>query len=282
MKRLILTMIDSKILSPIKGQLVNFLINSNISLWAKLHTGQFLKVDMSSSVGRSIYLRGSYEIEVEQCMRHCLQSGGVFIDIGANIGYFTIICAEIVGTVGEVHSFDPHLKANQLLAESIIRNRYEHVHLNKQALSNKVGELGFVALKNSAFSWTLPINQNNPVEREQEEIVSAIPLDQYVSQQVNKPIDLIKIDVEGAEYNVLLGAQKTLKDNSPTIILEAQDWSLERFGYSIDNIFTYLSDLGYRAFDLAGSRIKDAVDARVHLKRFNVQNLIFKKEKTSE
>src|SRR5687767_10802635 len=79
------------------------LSRSNISAWCDLHTGQLLKVDLSSSVGRSIYIRGVYEPEVERCLRSILRPGDVFIDVGANVGYFSIISSQLVGGSGEVH-----------------------------------------------------------------------------------------------------------------------------------------------------------------------------------
>lgn len=275
MKKYLKILSDSKYFLIPKIWILNILSKTNITLWAKLHSGQYLKVDLSSTVGRSIYLRGFYEVAVEKYIRENLKPGDVFIDIGANVGYFTIIASGIVGKKGEVHSFDPHKNVNALLSESIQRNGYKNIKLNKKALSDKEEYLSFVALKNSAFSWTLPVGKQT---RESEEKVSAIPLDKYASSQIKRPLSMIKIDVEGAEVNVLRGAREVLSDNDPAIILEAQDWSLERFGNSIDDIFICLNELGYSAYDLAGAEISNADVARKHLKSFTVQNLVFKKD----
>jgi FkbM family methyltransferase len=285
MRSLIKTVIDYKALAFLKRISVEILSRLNIVVWSGLHTGQLLKVDLSSSVGRSIYLRGAYEPEVEKCMRNILRTGNVFIDIGANVGYFSIICAGLVGPVGQVHSFDPHKKVIQLLVESAKRNQYNNIYVNQVALSSREETLNFVYLRNSAFSWTLPIYamEKSPyLSQVCEELVSAIPLDQYVQSMANQDIALIKIDVEGAEYKVLMGARETLLKHSPSILIEAQDWSLSRYGHTIDDIFNFLNPLHYRAFDLTGMPIKDAEDARRRLEDFRVQNLLFKKQRMGD
>jgi hypothetical protein len=99
---------------------------------------------------------------------------------------------------------------------------------------------------------------------------------------INQDIALIKIDVEGAEYKVLVGARETLLKHSPSIIIEAQDWSLSRYGYTIDDIFSFLNALDYRAFDLTGMPIKDAEDARRRLVDLPVQNIMFKRERIGD
>jgi len=266
---------DYNIFSPMKKIGVYFLSKTNVVLWAKLHNGQKLKVDLSSTVGRSIYLRGCYEYDVEKELKKNLNPGDVFFDIGANVGYFTLTSQELVGEKGEVHSFEPHDRAFSLLQESVKSNKCDNIFLNKTALSDKEKAVEFVSLKDSAFSWTQQERNNSSPSV----TIKTTTLDKYINDiNLNRKIKSLKIDVEGAEYNVLLGAKELLMSQSPYLILEVQDWSLSRFGYSVDDIFTFLDKCGYRAFDLDGNSVLNAAQARQHLQKQWVKNLLFKKD----
>lgn len=81
--------ITHRLAAPMKKLGAHLLSRTRLTAWAHLHTGQLLKVDLSSSVGRSIWLRGIYEPEVEAYIRRVLQPGDVFIDVGAHVGYFS-------------------------------------------------------------------------------------------------------------------------------------------------------------------------------------------------
>lgn len=267
--RLVLT---NKFATPLKKFGAVLLSRTSLTAWARLHTGQSLKVDLSSSVGRSIWLRGIYEPEVEAYISRVLKPGDAFIDVGAHVGYFSVIAASIVGNNGEVHCFEPNRKVFELLKASIAFNELRNVHAHPVALWSKSGALVLITPRDSGFSY---VRTNESRYNAPGDIVQAITLDQYASQSVKCQVKLIKLDVEGAEYHVLLGMQRILQSQSPCLILEAQDWSLSRFGHNLADIFVLLGGYGYRAFYLTGQPVRDVEEARQRLQDMWVKNLIF-------
>jgi FkbM family methyltransferase len=246
--------------------------------WATLHTTQRLKVDLSSSIGRSIWFRGTYEPEVESVMQRVLRPGDAFIDVGSNVGYFSIVGAEIVGPQGQVHAFEPNPKICGYLRESIAANSLDNVFASAVALWSQSRMLSFAAEKNSGLSHLKP--EDGWPAGIGADLVAAITLDQYVESSVKGPVTLVKIDVEGAEYHVLKGMAATLELYSPFLCVEVLDWSLARFGHRIEDLFALLSSHGYRAYDLQGQPVGGAAEAQERLLNASVRNLLFTKATT--
>jgi FkbM family methyltransferase len=254
------------------------LSRTNLSAWATLHTKQKLKVDLSSSVGRSIWFRGTYEPEVESLMRRVLRSGDAFIDVGSNVGYFSVVSTEIVGSQGEVHAFEPSRKICGYLKESIAANSLKNVFANAIALWSQPETLSFAAQRNSGFSHLVP---EDPGRKGMgPDLVPAITLDRYVESYLKRPVKLVKIDVEGAEYHVLVGMAATLELHSPVLVVEVVDWLLSRFGNRVEDMFALLSSHGYQAYDLQGQQVSGAAAAQERLLKASVRNLVFAKAST--
>lgn len=229
----------------------HFFQRTNITATARLYTGDRLRVDMSSSVGRSIWLRHfyKYEKDVEKVIRDILGKGDVFIDIGANVGYFSVIASRIVGENGKVHSLEAIPKLCGLLSESIAINNIRNIKVLNNAAYSENRKIMFHSMKNSAFSYISKDNtSDNPIE------VDAITLDSLIDK-IGK-VDVMKIDVEGAEMDVLLGGEKLIRRYKPKIVMEVLDWSLQRFNYSSKDVLSFLRDIGYKAYDLKRNLIK--------------------------
>jgi FkbM family methyltransferase len=261
--------------SPLRRAGALLLSRTHITAWATLHTKQKLKVDLSSSVGRSIWFRGSYEPEVENLMRLLLKPGDVFVDVGSNVGYFSVIGAQIVARQGEIHAFEPDRKICGYLNESVAANSLNNLFVNETALWRQPGTLSFAAQRDSGFSHLDPkdIQRGSmaPV------LVQAQTLDRYIESSVKRPVKLLKIDVEGAEYDVLLGMIETLQSQSPFLIVETVDWSLARFGRTVEQLFSLLCEQNYKAYDLDGQPLAGAPEAQECLRNSWVKNLLFAK-----
>ncbi|MFQ5874588.1 MAG: FkbM family methyltransferase [Dehalococcoidia bacterium] len=264
-----------RLASPVKRAGVFLASSTNMTAWVRLHTGQSLKVDLSSSVGRSIWLRGVYEAEVEACIRRTLKPGDAFIDVGAHVGYFSIIAAGIVGETGEVHCFEPNGKVLELLKASIVRNGLRRVYAHPWALWSRSEMLALAVQKDSGFSYVLPVELNGA--RSLLEIEKTTTLDEYVSSFVERPVRLVKVDVEGAEHHVLSGMERLMRTQSPQLIIEAQDWSLSRYGHGLDDLFGLLQERDYQCSLLNGQSVRDAQEARQRLEKSWVKNLVFER-----
>jgi FkbM family methyltransferase len=208
-------------------------------------------------------------------MRRLLQPGDVFIDVGSNVGYFSVIGAQVVGRQGEIHAFEPDRKICGYLKESIAANSLTNLFANEAALWSQPGTLSFAAQRDSGFSHLDP-NGIRP-EGDAPVLVRAQTLDRYIQSSVKRPVKLLKIDVEGAEYDVLLGMIETLQSQSPFLIVETVDWSLARFGRTVEQLFSLLCEHNYKAYDLDGQPLAGASEAQERLRNSWVKNLLFAK-----
>lgn len=226
---------------PLKKAGAFILSKLRLTAWARLHTGQLLKVDLPSAVGRSIWLRGIYEPEVEAYIRKVLRPKDAFIDVGAHVGYFSVIAAGVVGEEGEVHAFEPQRELCSLLKMSIEANALFMVRINPLALWSDTINVILMTQQDSGFSF---VQAPSSGRFKSAIMVPTTTLDEYVHHHVHCPVRVIKIDVEGAELHVLLGAQRTLQTHSPCLVVEAQDCWLQRFGHKLEDLFDYLSGFG--------------------------------------
>jgi len=270
--------LTNKFIIGLKKIGATFLSLMNFKAWAVLHNRQKLKVDLASAAGRSIWLRGIYEPETEAYIRSVLKPGDVFIDIGAHLGYFSLIASELVAGKGKVYSFEPNKKILALFKKSIEFNTIKNIRAEPTAIWNKTEALvldNWSRRKDSGFSYTHPPGYN--LNRYSQDTVQATTLDKYANINIKQSIKLVKIDVNAGEYHVLLGMQKILQSQAPQLILEALDWSLASLGHDLEDVFILLNKYGYKAFDLKNKSIKNVDEARKRLQEFWVKNLIFKK-----
>ena len=153
MLKILRTILTHPCLKPFRTFVATLLSKSNIVLCANLHTGQKLQVDLASTVGRSIYLRGSYEPDVENILSRTLKEGDIFLDVGANVGYFSIVSSKLVGESGCVYSFEPSPRICRLLTISSKKNRLNNITIVPFALSNISSTVLFKDLHSSGFSY---------------------------------------------------------------------------------------------------------------------------------
>jgi FkbM family methyltransferase len=217
---------------------------TDIVLTARLHTGDKLRVDLASSVGRSIWFRHCYGRDVERVIRSILMKGDVFIDIGANVGYFSVIAARLVGDKGKVYSLEAIPKIYDLLTETIVINDMNNIYPFNNAVYSENTKLRFCNMKDSAFSHISKDDNitESPID------VDSITLDSLIKEFGT--VNAMKIDVEGAEMDVLLGGNKLIDRCRPKIVMEVQDWSLQRFGYCSKDVLGLLRNTGYKVYDL--------------------------------
>ncbi len=164
------------------------------------------------AVGRAV-LAGSYEPEVAAAFRTLLRPGMGVIDIGANIGFFTMLAASIVGSSGSVLALEPNPRNARLAEASRQLNGYAQVTVMQAAAGRVAGMLTI----NTSFSngTTSAIDPDALLAAE---TVACLPVDAIAWD--GPRIHLIKIDVEGAEYNALLGCRALIRRDRPALIME--------------------------------------------------------------
>jgi FkbM family methyltransferase len=203
-------------------------------------------------------------------LRRLLRPGDTFVDVGANVGYFSLIAAQLVGPAGQVHSFEPDDSARAMLERSIADNESHQVKCHPVALWSNDAALGLVEEADAAF------NHVEAVEDSRRKQVRGVDFDGYAETVgMAKPIRLLKIDVEGAEVEVLRGMGETLARDRPALIVEAQDATLARSGYRLEDIFSLLDSHGYAGATADGRAAVDADAARRLLAGELAPNLVF-------
>lgn len=212
-----------------------------------------LSLNLSEHMQRRIFWMGYYNEEITNVLNQYLTLNMMVLDIGANIGEITLLAAKRVGTHGRVYAFEPMDNIANKLTQHIELNHFTQVEIHRCALGNESNSQmpiysscgQQVKDKNEGLgSLYRKDNQEQPIQ-----YIELTTIDIWVNQQPDiHKIDLIKIDIEGAELACLQGAKETLKKFKPKIIIEIQDFSAERAGYKATDIIDLLSELGYVFF----------------------------------
>jgi FkbM family methyltransferase len=202
--------------------------------------GARVTVSLNDRIGRMMWA-GCYECELLTVLRHVLVSEMTFVDVGAQIGYFSMAAAALVGPSGVVHSFEPDLECFSLLSRN--SRAFSWVKVHNAALADFTGRTAFYRTpRRSESGWGTILNAG---EHREEIGVSVLTLDNQMEGDRTARIDFMKIDVEGAECRVLEGARATIARTRPLIWVEANDICLSRDGRSIRSLLALLADLGY-------------------------------------
>ncbi len=173
---------------------------------------------------------GTYEPHTRKWFSALLAPGNVVYDVGANVGFFTLLASRIVGQEGAVVAFEP-LPANvQALRRHVELNRAGNVTIVEAAVSDRRGRARFDTARNPAMGG---LATNGALE------VETGRLDEFVSERSLPKPDLMKIDVEGAEVRVLQGAIRCIEEARPAIVLSAHGWRL------FEESRTLLGSMGY-------------------------------------
>lgn len=229
---------------------VNWVMKLNDSLRRKLKpefiitkNGHKLFLDNYDSLHLSVYNNWKRENLEEVTMKKIIKKGDIVLDLGANIGYYTLIFAELVGDKGKVYAFEPDPTNFSLLEKNIIANNLKNVILIKKAVSNKFEKVKFYLNKEHSASNSLYKDKSsNFIE------VETIKLDDYF-KDFNKKISFIKIDVEGAEGFVIMGAKNLLKRNpNINMITEICPSSLELSGFGQKGYLELLKKYNFKFY----------------------------------
>ncbi|MCD5383454.1 FkbM family methyltransferase [candidate division WOR-3 bacterium] len=189
----------------------SFIISQLRSNFAEVQ-GHKMFLDSKDSLSLSIY--ESYEPLETQLVKREIKRGNVVLDLGANIGYYTLIFAKLVGEEGKVFAFEPDPTNFALLEKNVEMNGYKNVMLIQKAVSNKSGKLKLYLSENSMGDHAI----FNLYEGCKFIEIEAIRLDDYFKNYEGK-IDFIKIDTEGAEEQAIQSMLNLLKKNKTVKIL---------------------------------------------------------------
>jgi FkbM family methyltransferase len=204
------------------------------------YCGNFkFNVDTTYPIEGTIWLSGVYDIRTTRFLQKVIRPNDVFLDVGANCGALTFVAANAVET-GKIYAFEPGAIVCQRLKANL--------QLNPQLKEVvEVFPLGLGKQRAQLFYSEDPNYRGNAALSSTEGIVvEVISLDEWVEMNHIPTINMIKIDVEGMEYEVLLGSKNVLKRDHPILYFETLPLFFENKSYSIETLYQFLRDLGYR------------------------------------
>ena len=207
--------------------------------------GVFLYVDLRDyGVGLPLFLHRNYEPVETAFIRQSLQPGMVFVDVGANIGYYTTLAAQAVGPSGRVLAFEPDPYNFSLLELNVRKNGFTNVTLIKHALGACPGE-GILTRSPTNFGDHRLYESN---ERRTDTVrVPMDTLDSALARYQLATVDVIKMDVQGYEQNVLAGMSNILRGNKALVVLtEFWPYGLEMAGGTGREFFESFLSYGFK------------------------------------
>jgi FkbM family methyltransferase len=174
---------------------------------------------------------GSYELPKQSKFIALLEEKSIVYDVGANVGFYTLLASACVGSRGKVFAFEPLPENVALLQQHKELNCCPNVEVHPCAISDQSGKLRF---QHGECCETGQLSENGDLE------VSAVSLDDFIYAMGNPVPDFVKIDVEGAEFHVLRGAARLIKERPPIIFLACHSDQLHATCADL------LTSMGYR------------------------------------
>lgn len=190
----------------------------------------------SPSASLVIYCKESPDYHEMHFMRRYLRSGDNVIDVGANIGVYSLLAASLVGPTGRVLAFEPGPEANRRLTENLQINKLKNVKVHACALGDRTGVVDF-------------LNQQDTTNRiktgaDAGKSLISVPLIQ-LDDVVKLDCSFGKMDIEGAEPIALRGAERLLRETNPPVWLLELNGSLHSFGFNETSFSIWLRNQGY-------------------------------------
>ena len=175
-----------------------------------------------------------------------LQEGMICLDIGANLGYFAFLESSKVGKTGKVIAVEPAPITYELFKKNIELQKYQNISSYNFAFSNNIGTVDFF-ISNSS-NWSRIVGEKDPYHGDEGKIIKieCKTIDDFIEELGLKKLDLIRIDLEGYEYEIFQGAKKTLSQLKPMLQIE-----VHRDFMGIEKSLTFLKNLKNIGYDVA-------------------------------
>jgi FkbM family methyltransferase len=217
-------------------------------------TGARLLCDLNDSVQRSLFYSGTYEPALTKVIQASLRPGDLFLDVGANVGHYSLLVAKLLGSTAKVHAIEASQQTADLLRETVTRNQLEDkITVHQIAASNRNGRMVLATPKESTCYMAM---RHLAPEGGPGEMVDVVRLDEYL----NVVPTVVKIDIEGADFRALIGMDRFFRESPPRcVFVEAMDEQLARFGDNTKDMIEYMSSVGYRAEPLTAQYYANTV-----------------------
>jgi FkbM family methyltransferase len=221
-----------KFLSLSEGTMRQAIIDNNVPIF----------VDIFERIQSYMYFIGEYERHETRKFIHCVKPEDVVLDLGANIGYFSLIASKLVGEKGHIFSFEASPKVYELLCKNCSLSNKNISHFNL-AVADKEGILRFNLPRNPKEQGSGSLSTDNSGDIE----VRGISIDRFVQTEKITKLNFIKMDIEGAEVKALLGMKETIFKYRPKILFEFSPSRYDELEISqFNSLVKLMKDLSYK------------------------------------
>jgi FkbM family methyltransferase len=205
--------------------------------------------DLRDTIAREVCFTGRYEPQETQLAQGLLGPGMVVVDVGANWGYFTLVCAHLVTGRGRVIALEPHPRLAAMLADNVQENRLHQVAVHRVAAGARSASAAFVGFDEGGGNWGVSRAAHGAEEADFES--AAVAIDTFLDDCNVGRVDLIKIDIEGAEGDAIQGMTDGLaRHRYRYALVECHPVELARMGTSVAECLTPFRTAGYRGWHI--------------------------------
>lgn len=197
------------------------------------------------------WLGDSCELGEALFFRRCLKPGMTVFDVGANIGYYSLLASPIVGASGKIYSFEPVASTHQELAANIYLNGIGNIRAFRHIVSDHSGPMTMRhgPPDNSGASHV----EDGAAGQPDAEQVEAVSLDDFVKRENIRKVDVIKVDVEGYEAAVVKGARQVIEQFKPIWLIEVCTYVIVRYFKGREELYALLDEYGYQPYAISHS-----------------------------
>lgn len=218
--------------------------------------GFILRIYPGNEVFRSLFVRGIYDPNIVVVINSLLSKGSVFIDVGANMGYFSLLASSVVGKFGHIIAIEPSSRDYARLVDNVkINNLTNIISTYHIAISDVSGsaKLAVACEERSALNTLGSEFSFKGVDKVETENVKVVSIDELVSDINLTRVDVLKLDIEGSELKALQGARNVIEKFRPAIMLGVNVNSLKACGTDHKEIQQILREIRYRAYKIVES-----------------------------
>lgn len=237
----------------------------------ELPGGLHMELGLIDVVERTLSVTGKWDEPILRAMTQYVLPASTFVDIGANIGYFTLQASRLAGPSGLVLALEPSYVNLPKLCDNVRRNAAGNVLICSAAAGrdHAMPSIQFPTFNNAGAASLRPMSSVSSNR------VLQLPLDDLIEQYGLQP-DVVKLDIEGFELEALRGMTRTLQRFGPVVICELTDSFLREIGQSARELLEFMEQLGYEATLLtsgsafkAGAKLR-STDAAIPLEQVDV------------
>jgi FkbM family methyltransferase len=205
-----------------------------------------------SGSAAQIFYRDFSSPSVVAFMKEFLRPGMTVLDVGAHVGEYTLIAAQLVGSDGRVHAIEPQPSLAEIISKNAKLNRFSWIIVHPCAVTDHIRKELFTSDPGSRAGW---LAEKTPMQETLE--VQTTTLDHFCTKHGLKNIDFIKLDAAGNEFGALRGGEELLTRNSaPALVVKLYHPQItwDRFGYDAYDIVRLLLDWNYQVYELTSTK----------------------------